>query len=141
MATADSKLQMLRSVPLFKNLRQRDIDEVERLADVVDVPAGQVLMREGQTGNEMFVLVSGAATIHRAGRQLMQVGPGAVLGEMALISEGPRNATVTVTEPSSLVVIGHREFHTLLNDSPELLRSIFDSLGDRIRNLDDAACH
>ncbi|HUQ43055.1 MAG TPA: cyclic nucleotide-binding domain-containing protein [Candidatus Limnocylindria bacterium] len=136
MGEADSKAGLLRRVPLFASLRQRDLEALERLTDVIDRPGGDVLMRQGQTGNEAFVIIRGGARVERDGRELAIIGAGDVVGEMALISEGPRVATVTLTEPSQLLVIGHREFHTLMEDSPELRRAVFDELGGRIRNLE-----
>ena len=132
----DSKAELLRKVPLFASLRSRDLDALERLTDVIDRPGGEVLMRQGQTGNEAFVIISGGARVERDGRELAMLGPGDVVGEIAIISEGPRVATVTLTGPSQLLVIGHREFHSLLEGSPELLRSVFDELGKRIRMLE-----
>ena len=141
MAGADSKGELLRKVPLFSSLRGRDLEAVERLTDVIDRPAGDVLMRQGQTGNEAFVIISGGARVERDGRELARVGPGEVVGEIAIISEGPRVATVTLTEPSQLLVIGHREFHSLLEGSPDVMRAVLDELGRRIRNLEADSPH
>jgi CRP/FNR family transcriptional regulator, cyclic AMP receptor protein len=137
----DTKLEMLRAVPLFAAMRQRDLEAVERLADSVDLPAGHVLMRQGQTGNEMFVISSGAVQVDRNGQQIARLGPGDAVGEMSLLSEGPRLATVTTLEPTSVFVLGHREFHTLLEDSSELRDCIFETLAKRIRLLDTDGVH
>jgi CRP-like cAMP-binding protein len=137
----DTKLEMLRAVPLFAAMRQRDLEAVERLADTVDLPAGQVLMRQGQTGNELFVISSGSVSVERTGREVARLGPGDTVGEMSLLSEGPRLATVTTLEPTTAFVLGHREFHTLLDDSAELRQCILDSLAKRIRILDTDGVH
>jgi CRP-like cAMP-binding protein len=137
----DTKLEMLRAVPLFAAMRQRDLEAVERLADTVDLPAGQVLMRQGQTGNELFVISSGSVSVERNGREVARLGPGDTVGEMSLLSEGPRLATVTTLEPTTAFVLGHREFHTLLDDSAELRQCILDSLAKRIRILDTDGVH
>ena len=141
MAAVDTKLEMLRGVPLFAAMKQRDLEAVERLADTVDLPAGQTLMRQGATGNEMFVIASGSVSVDRNGNEVATLGPGEVVGEMALLSEGPRLATVTTLEPTTVFVLGHREFHTLLEDSSELRQCIFDSLAKRIRVIDADAPH
>jgi CRP/FNR family cyclic AMP-dependent transcriptional regulator len=137
MATADAKLEMLRSVPLFASMRGRDLEAVERLADTIELPAGKALMRQGDEGNEMFVIAAGQVRVERNGREIATLGPGQAVGEMALLSEGPRLATVTTLEPTTAFVLGHREFHTLLEDSSELRQCIFDNLARRIRMLDD----
>jgi CRP/FNR family cyclic AMP-dependent transcriptional regulator len=141
MAAADTKRAMLEGVPLFASMRARDLDSVERLADTVDLPAGHVLMRQGQTGNEMFVFASGSASVDRNGKEIGRLGPGDVAGEMSLLSEGPRFATVTIVEPATVFVLGHREFHTLLDDSGELRRCILDAVAKRIRTLDSDGVH
>lgn len=137
----DTKLEMLRAVPLFAAMRQHDLESVERLADSVDLPAGHVLMRQGQTGNEMFVISSGSVQVERNGQHVATLGPGDAVGEMALLSEAPRLATVTTVEPTTVFVLGHREFHTLLEDSSELRDCIFETLAKRIRHLDADGVH
>ncbi len=141
MGTGDVKLDLLRSVSLFADLKGKDLEQVGRLADTIDVPAGKVLMREGQTGAEMFVIASGSVIVERNGREVTRLGQGEVVGEVALLSEGPRTATVTTAEPSSLFVLGHREFHTLLADSTEVRRCVFDELARRIRDVEADRAH
>jgi CRP-like cAMP-binding protein len=137
MAPADVKLEMLKAVPLFASMRSKDLEAVERLADTVDVAAGRQLMRQGEHGNEMYVIASGSVRVERNGKEIATLGPGQAVGEMSLLSEGPRLATVTTLEPTTAFVIGHREFHTLLADSAELRQCILDNLAARIRMLDD----
>ncbi len=141
MATGDVKLDLLRTVPLFADLGRKELESVGRLADTVDVPEGKVLMREGQSGAEMFVIASGSVVVEREGREVARLGPGEVVGEVALLSEGPRTATVTTTEPSTLFVLGHREFHTLLADSAEVRRCVFDEFARRLRATETDRAH
>jgi CRP-like cAMP-binding protein len=141
MGTGDVKLDLLRTVPLFADLGRKELEAVGRLADTVDVPADKVLMREGQSGAEMFVIASGSVIVERDGREVARLGQGKVVGEIALLSEGPRTATVTTAEPSTLFVLGHREFHTLLADSAEVRRCVFDELARRIRAVETDRAH
>ena len=133
---ADGKIEALRSVSLFGDLRQRDLEKVAQLADEVDLPAGHVLMREGDTGSQMFVMSTGEALVERAGREIARVGPGSVLGEMALVAEGPRTATATLTKPAHLFVLAHREFHSLMHDIPEVRDCVLSGVARRIRELE-----
>ncbi len=137
MAPADVKVEMLKAVPLFAAMRPKDLAAVAQLADTVDIPAGKTLMRQGQHGNEMYVIASGSVRVERDGSEVKTLGPGEVVGEMALLSEGPRSATVTTVEPTTAFVIGHREFHTLLADSAELRTCIFDNVASYVRKLDE----
>ena len=141
MGTGDAKLDLLRTVSLFADLGRKDLEEVGRLADTVDVPADKVLMREGQSGAEMFVIASGSVVVERNGREVARLGQGDVVGEGALLSEGPRTATVTTAEPSTLFVLGHREFHTLLADSAEVRRCVFDEVARRLRTAETDRAH
>jgi CRP-like cAMP-binding protein len=133
---ADTKMEMLKAVPLFATMRRKDLESVERMADTLDLPAGKMLMREGDHGNEMYVIASGSVRVERGGREIATMGAGQAVGEMALLSEGPRSATVTTIEPTTAFVIGHREFHTLLEDSSELRECIFGNLAKRVQRLD-----
>jgi CRP/FNR family transcriptional regulator, cyclic AMP receptor protein len=141
MAATDTKLDRLRNVSLFKWMSVKELAAVEQLADTVDVPAGYVLMRQGSSGGEMFVIASGAVRVERDGQELGLLGPGDVVGEMALLSEAPRNATVTSTEPTTLFVLGHREFHSLMDQSAQVRQCILDAVAERIRRLEETKAH
>jgi CRP-like cAMP-binding protein len=141
MAPQDPKLALLKSIPLFARLGSRELERLGQLFDEVDVPAGKVLMRQGQTGGEMFVVAGGRLAVERNGAHVADRGPGDVVGEIALLSEGPRTATVTATEPSRLFVLGHREFHTLMDEQPGIRLQILDGLAHRIRALEVDAAH
>lgn len=128
-----TKRDLLSRVPLFAGLGRRELDEVAQLADEVDVPAGTQLTREGAYGHEFFVIVSGRARVDRDGRRLADLGPGDFLGEIALIDGQPRSATVTVEEPSRLLVLGHREFNSLLDSRQQVRLRVLEALAGRIR--------
>ena len=98
---------------------------------------GQLRIPPGEDGAEMYVIASGSVRVERNGTEIATLGAGQAVGEMSLLSEGPRLATVTTLEPTTAFVLGHREFHTLLDDSAELRQSILDNLARRIRELDD----
>ena len=141
MAPKDPKVELLKAIPLFSGLGGRELDRIAQLMDEVDVASGTVLMRQGQQGHEMFIVVSGRFSIERDGHPIAECGPGDSLGEMALLSEGPRTATVTAVEPARLLVVGHREFHGLMAVSPEIRTHILETLVTRLRTLDSDAVH
>ena len=134
----DSKLELLKSVSLFASMGRKELESVERLADTLDIEAGRTLLKQGDHGNEMYVIATGSVRVERNGKEIATLGPGQAVGEMSLLSEGPRLATVTTLEPTTVFVLGHREFHTLLADSAELRQCIFDNLAKRIRMLDES---
>jgi CRP/FNR family transcriptional regulator, cyclic AMP receptor protein len=141
MAATDTKREMLRAVSLFETLSDRELAAVEQLADTVDVPAGHVLMRQGASGGEMFVIATGGVVVDRDGHEVATLGPGSVVGEMALLSEGPRTATVTATEPSTLFVLAHREFHSLMDVSATVRDCVFKAVAHRIREVEEDRAH
>ena len=141
MAGKDPKLDLIASVPMFCRLGHRELEQVAQLLDEVDIPAGRVLMRQGEHGDEMFIVVSGSFRIERDGRTIAERGAGTALGEIALLSKGPRTATITATEPSRLLVAGHREFHALMDDHPSVRMQVLEGLATKIRALDEGGIH
>lgn len=138
---ADPKIDLIASVPMFCRLGKKELGQIAELMDEVDVPAGRVLMRQGEAGDEMFVVVSGSFRIERDGRQIAERGPGSALGEIALLSRGPRTATITATEPARLLVAGHREFHQLMDEHPAVRAQVLEGLATKIRALDEGGLH
>ncbi len=141
MAThSDQKLELLKRTPLLSGLGRKEIEAVGRMVDEIEVPAGRVLMREGNPGSEFFVLVSGQVVIERGGSRVRTLEPGDFFGEIALLAEGPRTATATADGAASLLVLGHREFHSLMDDFPSIRTCVLAALASRIRDLQpDAA--
>lgn len=137
----DEKIDLLRSVPLFTGLRDRELKRLSALADIVDLPSDRQIMVQGERGAEMFVLVSGGARVERNGESLGDRGAGAVLGEIALIDGGPRTATVTLTESSRLLVLARREFHTLMDEFPDIRMRVLETVAQRLRSLEHEAIH
>ena len=132
----DKKLQLLATVPIFARLSRRDLERVGQLVEEIDVPAGKVLMRQGATGDEFFLIVEGSVRVERDGRILKKRGQGEFVGEIALIDEGPRTATVICETPCRMLVLAHREFHTLLSEHPEIQLLVLKTLAERVRHLE-----
>lgn len=137
----DQKLQLLRAVPLFSNCSKASLAQIARLVDEVSLPAGRVLMQQGRVGNEFFVIVEGKVRIERDGRRIDIEGPGDFLGEIALVDHRPRTATAICETPCRLLVLAHREFHTLLAESPAISNAVLKALAERLRNLEPQAAH
>jgi len=128
----NAKVELIRQVPLFSQLSRREVEEVTKIADEIDVKAGKVLTREGERGNEFFVLLDGAARVERGGKKVNTLGRGDFFGEIALVSRSPRTATVTTTEPSDLLVITGTSFRALLEHSPRIQLRVLEALADRL---------
>ncbi|MBI2780809.1 MAG: cyclic nucleotide-binding domain-containing protein [Chloroflexi bacterium] len=141
MASSDSKVALIGSVSLFKGLSRKELEQIAQLVDDVDIPAGKVLVRQGENGAEMFIIATGSVRIERNGEFIRDAGPGTAIGEMALLSEGPRTATVTTNEPTRILLAGHREFHQLMEEHPTIRLAILGGLASKIRMLDEAEAH
>jgi CRP/FNR family transcriptional regulator, cyclic AMP receptor protein len=142
MATyTDQKLALLKRVPLLEGLGGRELEEVGRLAEEVDLPAGHVLMRQGARGSEFYVIVDGTVRIERTGSPTRTLTSGDFLGEIALVDDGPRTATATTEGPGKFLVLGHREFHSLMAQFPSIQTCVLTSLAKRVRQLDSDACN
>ena len=131
----DEKLAILRSVPLFVGLDDSELKAVGGLTTEVDVPAGHELAREETFGDEFYLILDGNVRIHRAGATLRTLGPGDFLGEIALIDHGRRTASATAETDCRLLVLGHREFHSLLDAQPDIRVHVLEALARRVRQL------
>ena len=140
MAT-DEKLELLKTVPLFATCDAREIERLGMLVEEVDLPAGRVLFTEGETADELFIIVSGQVRVERGGALLANRGPGEFFGEIALVAGGPRTATATCVMPCRLLVVVRRDFHSLMDEFPSLKMRVLETLAARVRSLDTTAVH
>src|SRR5258707_14453403 len=106
---ANSKIDLLRHAPLFEHCSKKELGLIGGLADEIDLPAGKVLIREGDRGREFFVIISGEVEVRRKGRRVATMGAGSFVGEMALLSKAPRSATVTALTALDVLVITDRD--------------------------------
>jgi CRP-like cAMP-binding protein len=126
----------LQGVPLFSALSKRDLKTVEQAADRIEVPAGREVVSEGRTGHEFFLILDGKASVKRTDRKVAELGPGDYFGEMAVLDQGPRTATVVADTDMNLLVLGQREFAGLINTVPGLAGKLMRSLAGRLRDAD-----
>jgi CRP/FNR family transcriptional regulator, cyclic AMP receptor protein len=137
----DEKLDLLHRIPLFSGIDRRGLERLGQLSDEIDVPAGKVLMRQGESGSDMMVIVSGSVAIDRDGQRVNTLRAGDFFGEIALVDGGPRTATVTAGEASRLLVITHRDFHAMMEEFPDVELQVLNALAQRIRRHEPDAPH
>jgi CRP-like cAMP-binding protein len=128
----NAKVDVLRRVPLFAACSKRQLEAIASIADELDLPEGKVLIREGERGREFFVLIEGTAEVSQGGTVIRELGPGDFFGEIALISNTPRTATVTASTPIRALVITDRAFRALLERMPELQPKVMQALAERL---------
>jgi CRP-like cAMP-binding protein len=122
----------LRALPLFAGIDDGELDELAQSAELKTAGPGDVLAREGASGYTFFVIADGTVDVEREGEFLETLGPGDFFGEMAIVGEGRRNATVTATSPVELVVLFGTEFRSLEDDHPEAAARIRQKVAERI---------
>jgi CRP-like cAMP-binding protein len=128
----DTKIELLKQVPLFADASPSELREIASRADEIDVPAGYTLTREGDRGREFVVLVEGSATVENEGRVIATLRDGDFLGEIALLLYTSRTATVRTTSPSRLLVVNERDFRMLVDEVPSFGREVYAAASARI---------
>jgi CRP-like cAMP-binding protein len=128
----DPKVAAMSKVPLFARCSKRELATIATLADEVDLPAGKVLATEGDRGREFFVVLEGSADVRHDGLDLPPLGAGDFFGEIALVTDKARTATVTATTPMRALVITDRAFRELLRNSPEIQGKVLAAVADRL---------
>jgi CRP-like cAMP-binding protein len=128
----NAKVELIKRVPLFSHCSKKELGLIARLADEIDLPEGKTLMREGDRGREFFVLVEGSAEVRRGKRKVSTLGGGDFFGEIALVSQRPRTATVTTTSPARTLVVTEQSFRSLLDRAPDVQRKVLQALADRV---------
>jgi CRP-like cAMP-binding protein len=135
-ARTDTKVELLRHIPLFTACNPHALQEIGQLADEVDVPDGYTLIREGTFGEQFILIIEGRVRIDRGGKTIRTMGPGEFLGEIALIDKGRTTATATTEGPAKLFILGHQAFNSLLDQSPAVRLDIMTALANRVRQLE-----
>jgi CRP/FNR family transcriptional regulator, cyclic AMP receptor protein len=112
------KLATLRAVPLFADLDDRSLQAVAILAREQAHKAGDILMLEGEAGDEFYVIADGSVRIEKGGRTIRSMSAGGFLGEIGLVERRPRTATATCTSDVTVLVLRQHEFDRLLQTMP-----------------------
>ena len=131
--------ERLRSIPMFRGCSTKDLAVLARLMDRVDLPAGRVLVREGKPGRECFVIDEGKVSVTRDGVEVAVLGPGDVLGELAILSGGSRDATGTAVTPIRVYVLTQGAFQGALAEVPSVRNHVFQVLARRLREVEAPA--
>ncbi|HKC77633.1 MAG TPA: cyclic nucleotide-binding domain-containing protein [Gaiellaceae bacterium] len=132
MVRKNAKIELLRQVPLFAGCSRRELAEIALRSTDVSLPAGRVLMKEGDAGREFMVLISGSAEVRRGGQWVAELSDGDFLGEISLVADVPRTATVTTLTPADVLLLTARDFKTLMRDVPSLQPKVVYALAMRL---------
>jgi len=125
----------LQPIPLFESLPRDERRVVAQHADAIDVDEGTELARQGEFAYEFFVIETGGAEVIRDGQHIADLGPGDFLGEMGIVGKVVRNATVTATAPSKVIVMTEQAFRSMSQSNPDIARRIQAAVEERCRAL------
>lgn len=130
---ADPRIAQLRRVPLFAQCGPKELAFIATQVEDLDFPTGKELCREGQSGGDFFIILSGSAVVTRQGSEINRLGPNDFFGEIALLDHGPRTATVTTDSPTRCLVLGPRQFHSVLRQQGDIATAVFAAVAARLR--------
>jgi len=133
---ANAKEQLIKSVPLFSHCSKKEIEALARETDELSLPEGKELTRQGDRGREFMVIVDGAAKVEKDGQLVNELGPSDFIGEIALLTDVPRTATVTTTTETTVLVLTDRAFKRVADQIPTVHESLVAALSARLQ--DDA---
>jgi CRP/FNR family transcriptional regulator, cyclic AMP receptor protein len=128
----DTKVQALKGAPLFEGLSRKELVQLARVCEDLELEPGKVLCKEGQIGHEFFVIVDGKVQVTQKGRPVRTMSSGGFLGEIALVTEMPRTATATAETPVRLFVLTGRDFRDVLDKNPNVERKVLRALARRL---------
>ncbi len=122
----------LRNVSFFAGFEPAELERVAELADEVEALPGAVIIDQGRVGQECFVVLEGQATVHVGDDLVASIGPGTMIGEMALVDHRPRSASVIAESPMRLVAFDTDDFKRLLTEMPKVHQRVITMLGARL---------
>ena len=128
----DAKVELISRVPLFARCSKKELRMIANLADQIEWPEGKALIKEGRPGSEFFILIEGTASVSQSGSKRRDLVAGDWAGEIALISDVPRTATVVATSPIRALVMTRGGFSRLITDSPSIAAKVLAGLGERV---------
>ena len=127
------KTIFMKSVDLFRDISGEEVSHVAQIAEEIEYDSEQTIFKEGDVGDSMFIIVDGAVRIHKGDKELAVLSKGKFVGEMALLDQEPRSASVTSTEETTLLEINGEDFYDLMASRMEIMQGIVKILTQRLR--------
>jgi CRP/FNR family transcriptional regulator, cyclic AMP receptor protein len=128
----NTKIQLIKNVPLFARCSRKELAEIAALADEIDFPANKEIIREGERGREFFILLDGGADVIRSGQRIAHLAKGDFVGEIAVIARIPRTATVKTTDPTRALVVTDQALRSLLRRLPDMQLKVLQAVAERL---------
>lgn len=130
--------EMLGQAPIFASLSERQLKGLSKSTKVNAYAAGAPIVKQGEPGIAMYIILSGGAEVRQGSRLLARLAPGQFFGEMTLLDEKPRSADVITTGPTECAVLSRWEFWGFAKSEPEVLEGILREMAKRLRLANQA---
>src|SRR5262245_12596002 len=130
----NAKVDLLKRTPLFEGCSKTELGTLATMSDELGLRPGTVLTREGRRGREFFVLIDGTVSVSQDGKQIAELGAGEWFGEVALLTDLPRTATVTASSQVRVLVITDRAFRRAVRTMPSIALKVLEKVGERIHS-------
>jgi CRP-like cAMP-binding protein len=128
MTKTDAYTDSLKQIPLFEKMPKKELRVVAGRLSPIDVPAGRTFTCQGESGTDFFVVLSGTAVVSKDGTPQCRIEAGGFFGELALLVDHPRTATVTAETDMTIGVLTRPEFAALVHDSPSIAMAVMEQL-------------
>lgn len=135
--TEREKADLLADVPLFASIGRAELNHVAQLSSEQAFDEADVLVEEDDDRGGFFVITDGSVVVTRDGRRLAELEEGEVFGELALLLQAPRTATVTAEGPVQVLHIDPRQFQAMLLEHPQVAVKLLAVVADRLRAVED----
>ena len=126
------KVDVLSAVPLFAGLSRKELAEIARNVTEVEIAPREYLAFEGETGHQAMVLLAGKVSVRKKGRKVAELTTGDVVGEMSLVTNRPRNATVRADTFVAALVMDSKEFSSVMEEHPQVAAKILRTVAERL---------
>jgi CRP-like cAMP-binding protein len=126
------KVDVLSRVPLFSGLSRKELGEIARNVTEVEISPREYLAFEGEAGSQALVLLAGRVSVRKKGRKVAELSTGDVVGEMSLVTNKPRNATVRADTFVAALVMDPKEFATVMDEHPQVATKILRTVAERL---------
>jgi CRP/FNR family cyclic AMP-dependent transcriptional regulator len=124
--------ETLARIPIFSECSKKELKEISKLLTSIEISAGQTLTRQGERGNEFMIIERGSASVLRNGVEVGSMQAGDFFGELAMLADAPRTATVVATEDLTVWMLSRPEFSSLLRRSPSIAMNVLTSAVKRL---------
>jgi len=129
---------LLGKAPIFSGLTDRQLKSLAKTAKVVSFPVDARVVKQGEPGIGLYLLLTGEAEVRQGGRALARLGPGQFFGEMTLLDEQPRSADVVAVRPCECAVLSRWEFWGFAKGEPEVMQAVLREMARRLRETNRA---